>query len=106
MAPKVLDSPSGPTLVVLADSFRRSLLAENKSPKTVMTYLDVIGDIGPQGQCQRSFASLLGRTQCKRWFTSESYPSTRDGRPRRRPDLRPRPAWLRLGGCELTPCVA
>jgi hypothetical protein len=36
------DSPSGPTLGVLPDSFRRSLLAENKSPKTVMTYLDAV----------------------------------------------------------------
>jgi site-specific recombinase XerD len=42
MAPKTPDSPSGPTLGVLADSFRRSLLAENKSPKTVTTYLDAV----------------------------------------------------------------
>jgi site-specific recombinase XerD len=42
MAQKTPDSPSGPTLGVLADSFRRSLLAENKSPKTVTTYLDAV----------------------------------------------------------------
>jgi len=42
MTPKTPDSPSGPTLGVLADSFRRALLAENKSPKTVMTYLDAV----------------------------------------------------------------
>jgi site-specific recombinase XerD len=42
VAPNTPDSPSGPTLGVLADSFRRSLLAENKSPKTVTTYLDAV----------------------------------------------------------------
>ncbi len=42
MAPRTPDSPSGPTLGVLADSLRRSPLAENKSARTVMTYLDAV----------------------------------------------------------------
>jgi site-specific recombinase XerD len=42
MAEKSPSAASGPTLAALADSFRRSLLAENKSPKTVTTYLDAV----------------------------------------------------------------
>jgi hypothetical protein len=50
MVPKTPDAPSGPTLGVLADSIRRSLLAENKSPQTVMTYLDAVTtSIGNRG---------------------------------------------------------
>jgi hypothetical protein len=37
MTPNTPESASGRALGVLADSFRRSLLAENKSPKTVTT---------------------------------------------------------------------
>ncbi len=42
MAPETPGAAPGPTLGVLADSFRRSLLAENKSAKTVTTYLDAV----------------------------------------------------------------
>jgi site-specific recombinase XerD len=42
MASKPPRAASGPTLAALAESFRRTLLAENKSEKTVLTYLDAV----------------------------------------------------------------
>jgi site-specific recombinase XerD len=42
MAEKSPSAASGPTLGALADSWRRALLAENKSAKTLMTYLDAV----------------------------------------------------------------
>jgi site-specific recombinase XerD len=42
MAEKRPSAAFGPTLGALADSWRRALLAENKSAKTLMTYLDAV----------------------------------------------------------------
>jgi len=42
MASKPPRAASGPTLAALAESFRRTLLAENKSEKTGLTYLDAV----------------------------------------------------------------
>jgi hypothetical protein len=32
---------------LLRDSFRRSLLAENKAPSTILTYMAAVDELGP-----------------------------------------------------------
>ena len=49
MAEKAPRAASRPTLAALAESFRRSLLAENKSEKTILTYLDAVTRSGRMG---------------------------------------------------------
>jgi hypothetical protein len=45
--------PSVGDYQLLRDSFRRSLLAENKAPRTVSTYLAAVDELGPLPRRQR-----------------------------------------------------
>ncbi len=89
------DSPAGPTLGVLAESFRRARPAENKSPKTVMTYLDAVTTLEAYLRAKRLPIAVEHRRATRR---AEMAACGGAG-------PTPLAGLASVRGCELTPCV-